>query len=70
MAKIDRTEVERVIDDLEAKMEVCRVDIMQPAEPVLGDSMFEYGQEMAKMARLLGKREAYQYAIARLKELL
>ena len=69
MPKIDRAEMERVIDDLETKMEACRFDIMRP-EPALGDSMFEYGQEMAKMARLLGKCEAYQYAIDRLKELL
>lgn len=67
--KIDRAEMERVIDDLETKMEACRLNIMQ-SEPALGDSMFEYGQEMARAARLSGKREAYQYAIDRLKELL
>ena len=71
MTKIDRAEVERVIDDLETKMEACKPrQAKLRLEPSLGDSIIEYSTEMSRMARLSAKREAYQYAIDRLRELL
>ena len=71
MTKIDREEIERVIDDLETKMEACKARKAKlRLEPSLGDSIIEYGTEMARAARLSARREAYQYAIDRLKELL